>query len=87
MRSEQLDDFDRSEDNWHPTDEPEYDRPEATNRRGQTFLQWKRLIDLEVEKKVGLSIDDLPDVPLYDWFEDNATPKVAAARAIKAAKE
>jgi hypothetical protein len=52
----------------------------------KTFESWideiNRLLDL-----IGLSIDDLPDCPYRDWFEDGMTAKRASAKAIKMASE
>ena len=48
-----------------------------------TFAEWKSRIDKAVWALVGLSSDDLDDVPLADWYEDGVGPKTAAARAIR----
>lgn len=52
-----------------------------------SFEVWKRLVDEAVWDKVFLSIDDLPDVPLHDWYDDGVSPKAAASRAIRSARE
>jgi hypothetical protein len=52
-----------------------------------SFPAYRRMVDALVEAKCGLSLDDLPDVCLMDWFEDRVRPAAAAARAIRAAKE
>jgi hypothetical protein len=52
----------------------------------QDFDQWRRAVDNIVEARAGLSLDDLPDCPLMDWFEDGTSAKRAAARAIRNAK-
>ncbi|KKM26607.1 hypothetical protein LCGC14_1583110, partial [marine sediment metagenome] len=51
------------------------------------YKQWVKQVDREVDRKGGMSIHDLPDVPLADWHEDGMSPKAAAAKAIKMAKE
>jgi len=51
------------------------------------FKNWMRQVDKEVGKKVGISAQDLPDVPYADWHDDGMSPKAAAAKAIKMAKE
>lgn len=52
-----------------------------------TFAEWLETVDLAVWQLVGMSIDDLPDVPFADWHEDGVTPKRAAARAVRAARD
>ncbi len=51
------------------------------------FKDWMKQVDREVGKKVGISAQDLPDVPYADWHDDGMNPKRAAAKAIKMAKE
>ncbi len=51
------------------------------------FDAWMKKVDAEVSRKVGLSVHDLPDCCFSDWHEDGVTPKSAASRAIKYAKE
>lgn len=43
---------------------------------------WLEEVNAIVEKKWGLSVDDLPDVLYADWFEDGVTPKEAAEKWI-----
>ena len=50
-----------------------------------SFEEWRRAVDRAVGQRVGLSLDDLPDVPTYDWYEDGVSPKSAASRAIRSA--
>jgi hypothetical protein len=47
-----------------------------------TFEAWRAAVNAAVESQVGLSLDDLADAPLADWFEDGVTPTSAAKRAI-----
>lgn len=50
------------------------------------FKDWKRRVDEAVWKLAGCSIDDLPDVCLHDWFDDDMKPDVAARKAIRSAE-
>lgn len=47
------------------------------------FKEWKRQVDLEVQKRCGLSADDLPDCPYREWFDSGVKPASAACKAIK----
>lgn len=47
------------------------------------FEDWQKRVDAWVGQLVGLSLDDLPDVPLRDWFEDDLPAKAAARRAVR----
>lgn len=51
-----------------------------------TFESWKKSVDLAVVKLCGLSADDLPDAPYYDWYEKGTMPAQAAKKAIRLAK-
>jgi hypothetical protein len=53
----------------------------------KSYEDWFKLVDIEVQKKVGLSANDLPDWPSRDWYDEGKTPKGAASAAIKWAKE
>lgn len=57
----------------------------ATSTR--TFEQWMDLVDFNVQQRTGMSVYDLPDRCYRDWYDDGATPKQAASRAVKAAKD
>lgn len=52
----------------------------------KTFESWLDAVN-QVLDVIGLSIDDLPDCPYHDWFEDGMTAKRAAKEAIKLAQE
>jgi hypothetical protein len=52
-----------------------------------SFAAYRRAVDALVEAKIGLGLDDLPDVDLMSWFEDRIPAPAAAARAIRRAKE
>lgn len=50
------------------------------------FEVWKAQVDAEVWRRAGVSLDDLPDVPTADWYEQGTKPATAARRAIAAAR-
>jgi len=52
-----------------------------------TYAAWRVKVDKEVQRLVGVSIDDLPDQPDHDWFEEGWEPIKAAKKAIKSAKD
>ena len=47
------------------------------------FDQWMRKVDRICTATCGLSIHDLADMPFYDWFEDEMTPREAAELALE----
>lgn len=51
------------------------------------FEDWFKVVDKEVIRQLGLSAEDLPDASYREMYEDGFSPKAAATRAIKAAKE
>jgi len=51
-----------------------------------TFDQWKKQVDLYLQELCGMEADDLPDWGYRDAWEDDCTPKMAARRAISAAR-
>lgn len=53
----------------------------------KTFEQWFKEVDAEINRRVYLGADDLPDCPYRDWFEAGVTVKGAASRAVKRASE
>lgn len=41
----------------------------------ETFKQWDKRVDLIVTNKIGLGIDDLPDLVMrHDLYDDDMTP-------------
>lgn len=48
----------------------------------ETFDEWMVRVDNVVGQATGLSIHDLPDVCLADWFEDGFSPAQAAKLAL-----
>lgn len=46
------------------------------------FDDWMAQVDKVIEAVYGLSVNDLPDCPFADWYEDGITPVSAAGRAI-----
>jgi hypothetical protein len=67
--------------------EAEIDLSKAFWAKKKGFDEWKRKVNAAVEKKAGLSADDLPDVNYSDWYEQGMSPSAAASKAIKSAKE
>jgi hypothetical protein len=55
--------------------------------RPATFEAYREAVDMAVLVKCGLSLDDLPDVALVDWFDDGVSVTSAASRAIRNAKD
>ena len=53
----------------------------------KTYAQWMAEVNAAIEKKYGLSSDDLPDCTYRDWYEEGATAKQAAGRAIRLARD
>ena len=51
------------------------------------FSTYRSEVNRLVEAKCGLSLDDLPDVAIRDWYDDGVSAKSAASRAIRNAKE
>jgi len=52
-----------------------------------TFTEWFQRVDANVDLKTGLSVRDLPDCPFMDWYEDGISPRSAASKAIRYAKD
>lgn len=47
------------------------------------FDEWAQAVDAFVSRKTGLSLLDLDDCPLADWFDSGKSAKAAAAAAIR----
>lgn len=58
-----------------------------TNFDGQTFVQWEDEVDKYMLVKYGVSADDLPDMPYYDWWTDDVTVREAVDEAIRITNE
>jgi len=52
-----------------------------------TFEQWSKRVDALVQRFACMSLYDLPDVPLMDWYNARLRPIRAANRALKYAQE
>lgn len=48
-----------------------------------TFEAWMRAVDIAVSEKVGLGVDDLPDICYRDMYDDGVSVKSAATAAIR----
>lgn len=55
---------------------------DTTTKRGRRFDDWRAQVDAEVSRRSGVGLDDLPDCPLADWFENGMTAKQAARAAL-----
>lgn len=53
----------------------------------RSFEVWKAAVDAAISAKLGLSVDDLPDCPLRDWYDGGMAPASAARAAIQSAQE
>ena len=53
----------------------------------EEFAAWKKKVDSIIQKRTGLTSDDLPDICYYDNFDEGISPSATAAQAIRAAKE
>jgi hypothetical protein len=49
----------------------------------KTYATWLSEVDQAVWRRVGLSVHDLSDVALRDWYDDGVSAKSAATRAIR----
>lgn len=48
-----------------------------------TFERWLELVDLEVQRILGVSVHDLSDFPSRDTFDSGATPAEGAQAALE----
>lgn len=51
------------------------------------FKQWENKVNELMIKHYGAGVDDIPDMPYYDWFTDDITPESAVALAITIVNE
>jgi hypothetical protein len=56
---------------------------EAIQGDDAAFKVWMGKVNAKVGQKYGLSVDDLPDCPFMDWFDDGMSPAAAANKAAK----
>ena len=56
----------------------------GANRYG-SLDAYRRAVDEECWRLAGLSINDLPDVPLVEWYDDDVSASSAARKAIRRA--
>ena len=47
-----------------------------------TFERYRQRINMLIQTR-GIDLDDLPDVPLHDWYEQRLRPVYAANKALK----
>jgi hypothetical protein len=55
--------------------------------REQSYEAWKRLVDAEIQRRTGMTADDIDDWRYTRDFDEGVSAKRSAARAIKNAKE
>lgn len=48
-----------------------------------TFEQWKARINRLTVRFVGVTVDDLPDCPYYEWYRERVRPTHAANQALE----
>lgn len=48
-----------------------------------TFEQWEKAVNLELERTVGLGLDDLPDWGTYDAWADDMSVTDAAKEIVQ----
>ena len=54
-------------------------------KRKLSYQLWFEKVCEFVWAQVACSVNDLPDCPFRDWYEDDVTPTIAAWRAISRA--
>ena len=59
----------------------------SSTNNGLGFAAWMTTVNQYVLDRIGCWADDLPDYCYADAFEDGVSPKSAASRAIRAARE
>ena len=60
---------------------------EANTEAKLDFDAWYKEVNKSVEAKTGMSCEDMPDCPYADWHEEGMSPKAAAAKCIRMAKD
>lgn len=55
-----------------------------SNASEAAFAAWMVKVNAALEKRCGVSSDDLPDCCYRDWHEDGYSPSAAAREAIRA---
>ena len=47
-----------------------------------TFRQWENKVNERMLQEHGVGVDDIPDMPWYDWFTDEMEVETAVQEAI-----
>ena len=55
--------------------------------REQSYASWKKEVDKEIQRRTGMSADDIDDWRYASDFDEGVSAKRSAARAIKNAKD
>lgn len=50
-----------------------------------TFEEWMQKIDKLYQRKLGVSVHDMPDEPWRDFYEDGITPEEIMELAVEGA--
>jgi len=53
----------------------------------KTFAQWRKAVDEQICKRVGLNADDLPDYDYVGAYESGRAPAGVASSVIRAARD
>jgi len=48
-----------------------------------TFDEWQQEVDVAVQKQIGLSVFDLPDVDFMSAYEDEVNPEEFAGEIVQ----
>lgn len=48
-----------------------------------TYIQWEAQVNGLMLKKHGVGIDDIADMPYFDWYTDFYSPETAVSEAIE----
>lgn len=56
------------------------------NTVSQEYIEWKKRVNVEVQRVVGMDCDDLPDYDYYSAFVSGMSVTETAQEAVSAAK-
>ena len=63
-------------------DNTEMDTDTYDSQNYQLFLNWKKNIDSEFYKITNFHLDDIPDLPYYDYFINNIKTNIVIEIAV-----
>lgn len=73
-------------DFYTPTDAGKKYAAESVSEQVLQFDAWMKEVDRAVDRRMGMSVYDLPDMPFRDWYDAGKSTDAAAAKAISSAK-